>query len=181
MSQNRLDGLDEIQKKTRCKVININVTNLHQYVKKGFPLHPGYKYLSNVHKADYLRCYLMHHYGGGYSDIKRALKSWVECFNIINNNKDIWMIGLGGEFGMAYPKEYNKEQRAHLKKHQSKMVGIGYFICRPYTPFTTEWYNNLHKRLDDYLPILKKHPAIYSRESYDRPPENGVRMKKMNV
>lgn len=58
------------------------------------------------------------------------------------------------------------------------MVGVGYMICRPNTPFTTEWFKKLTKFMDRYYPILKKHPAIFTREAYDRPPEKWCRDEK---
>jgi hypothetical protein len=33
------------------------------------PLHPAYEYLSLVHRSDYLRCELLHQYGGLYCDV----------------------------------------------------------------------------------------------------------------
>ena len=48
----------------------MNRENLSSWIAEKSPLHPAYNYLSSVHKADYLRCYLMHHHGGAYSDIK---------------------------------------------------------------------------------------------------------------
>jgi hypothetical protein len=73
MSQNRLDGLHNLQTVSECEVILVTPQNLNQYILPDAPLHPGYKYLSETHKADYLRTYFMHFYGGGYSDIKKQL------------------------------------------------------------------------------------------------------------
>ena len=170
MTENRKDGIKTMKIKTRVDVRVITVDNLNDFILKDYPFHPSYKYLSRVHKSDYLRCYFMHHYGGGYSDIKRHNHSWEKYFDIINKNSDIWMIGLDNAFGIAYPEEYNSQQRQHLKSYHGKMVGVGFMICRPRTKYTTEWYNLLHKLLDDYSDKLKKHPAIFSREAYDRMP-----------
>lgn len=176
MTKNRLKGIKSMKEKLGVDISIITINNLNKYILKDFPLHPAYKYLSRIHKSDYLRCYFMHHYGGGYSDIKRHSGSWRKYFNIINNNPNIWKIGLGGfkppslAFDIAYPKEYNKKERKNLKMYHNKMVCVGFMICRQYTPYTYEWYNLLHKRLDNYLPKLKKNPAIFSRESFDRLP-----------
>ena len=51
-------------------------------------------------------------------------------------------------------------------------------ICRPRTPFTTDWYNGMLKMLDKYMPRLQEHPAVYSRESYDRPPAKWCKDEK---
>ena len=50
------------------KVMNPTVTPF--FILPEHPLHKGFEYLSAVHKSDYLRCYFMRFYGGGYSDIK---------------------------------------------------------------------------------------------------------------
>ena len=34
------------------------------------PFHPACPFLSETHKDDYPRVYLMHHFGGGYPDLK---------------------------------------------------------------------------------------------------------------
>ena len=128
MNQNRLDGIESMKKITEVNVTLINVQNLDKYILPNYPLHLGYKYLSRVQKSDYLRCYFMHHYGGGYADIKRQTGSWKKFFDQINNDKNIWMIGLGGfnppskAFGIAYPEEYNQKQRDRLTKYHNKMV-----------------------------------------------------------
>jgi mannosyltransferase OCH1-like enzyme len=74
MNENRINGLESIRKNSGVEVVLVNNDNLNSFVKEGHPIHEGFKYLSDVHKSDYLRCYLMHHYGGGYSDIKPC--SW---------------------------------------------------------------------------------------------------------
>tara|TARA_B100001057_G_scaffold69305_2_gene63089 strand:+ start:602 stop:1375 length:774 start_codon:yes stop_codon:yes gene_type:complete len=176
MTANRKEGIKIMKEKTGVEICVITIDNLNNFILKDNPLHPSYKYLSRVHKADYLRCYFMHHYGGGYADIKRQTDSWEKYFNIINDNPNIWKIGLGGfnpssnAFGIAYPEEYNSIQRKKLQNYHSKMVGVGFMICRPRTPYTTEWYNLLHQRLDNYSTELKKHPAVFSREAFDREP-----------
>ena len=183
MTANRQEGIKTMKEKTGVDICVISTNNLNDFIIKDYPLHPSYKNLSRVHKADYLRCYFMHHYGGGYADIKRQIGSWEKYFNIINDNPDIWKIGLGNEpdrraFNIAYPEEYNNLQREKLRNYSSKMVGISFMICRPRTPYTTEWYNLLHQRLDNYSSELEKHPAVFSRESFDRLPSKYYRDEK---
>ena len=60
-------------------------TNLHEYNIPESPMHPAVcsKTLSAIHKADYLRVYFMHHYGGGYHDVKphSASNNWTAVFS----------------------------------------------------------------------------------------------------
>ena len=76
----------------KCNIIFINKDNLKNYILKEHPLHKGFKYLSSIHQADYMRCYLMHHYGGGYTDIK-PLKESGKGVEILNENPNVWAVG----------------------------------------------------------------------------------------
>ena len=44
------------------------------------PFHPATQFISECHMSDYLRVYLMNHFGGGYADIKFTYKSLVRAF-----------------------------------------------------------------------------------------------------
>ena len=181
LTQNRIRGIKQIREKTKCNVTLINYKdNLKKFILKDYPLHKGYKYLSAVHKADYLRCYMMHHYGGGYSDIKAAKQSWIPAFETIEKDKNIWALGCSNkECGFQfkthrgpYPEEeYNNTLNKRLNKNHNKLIGVGYFIYRPRTKITYEWYNNLNKRMDFYYNKLKKNPAKFPRESADGTPK----------
>jgi hypothetical protein len=98
----------------------------------------------------------MHFYGGGYADIKKysSDNNWKECFEIINSNNDIFLIGQQEILGGSAIKEFNNTEILN------KVVANGYFICRPNTEFTKEWYNRVQKQMDLRYNDLKTHPAI---------------------
>ena len=79
MSSDRRNALSSLSN-TGLEVIFVNQDNLSNWILKNAPLHTSYEYLSSVHKADYLRCYFMHHYGGAYSDVKVIEDSWLPSF-----------------------------------------------------------------------------------------------------
>jgi len=62
MTENRIRNLKTLNN-TGFDVVLITQDNLNSYLLNGYPLHKGYKYLSETHKADYLRCYFMNFYG----------------------------------------------------------------------------------------------------------------------
>ena len=93
MSEDRYNALSSI-KNSCLEVIFVNRENLSSWVVENSPLHPAYNYLSSVHKADYLRCYLMHHHGGGYTDIKVIENSWLLPFEQLE--KSNCLINGGG-------------------------------------------------------------------------------------
>ena len=116
------------------------------------PFHPAYQYLSYTQRSDYLRCYFLHFYGGGYADIKEYSKdnNWKECFDIMDANKDIWVIGQHEILGGSAYREYNTiEGIEHL-------VANGYFIMRPQTEFTQRWFDWCTGKMDVAYEPLKK-------------------------
>ena len=157
MSENRKKGVESLQKISQVTVKLITPENLEQFVLKDFPLHPAYEYLSLVHKSDYLRCYFMHHYGGGYSDIKPCSSSWIDAFKILNESEKL-VLGYS-EIGHRTVAQMEGKLGKDLRRYFLSVLGNCAYICRPYTCFTLEWYTELHKRLDTFLPELKKNPG----------------------
>ena len=132
------------------------------------PLHEGFKYLSCNHKSDYLRCYFMHHFGGGYSDIKHIdpQNNWSLCFDILDAFPQIEVIGQPEIIGGTPVAEFNNPLTV------TKLLANCYFMCRPHSEFTTCWYNRMLNRMDEYLPALEKHPStdVFGRnEGYPLP------------
>ncbi len=150
--------------------ILITKKNLYNYILPNYPLHPSYEYLSTIHKSDYLRCYLMYHYGGGYSDVKVTTIDWDYSFDKMEENKNIWMMGVKTTYPhtFSHTEEWDKKMKNSISMHIDKLFCMGFFICRPKTPMVTEWYNEVNKRLDTYLPALIKNPAKYTRECFDK-------------
>ncbi len=157
MSDNRLKSIGILKSKLNVRFELITPDNLDSFIIEGFPLHKAFPYLSAVHKSDYLRCYFMHHYGGGYTDLKPARFSWASLFKKINSC-DKWMLGYGeiGKKGTAnVPGLLGKD----LKKYWYVLLGNCSYICKPGSPFTSEWYAELHRRLDAYFDDLKNNPG----------------------
>ena len=120
------------------------------------PLHAAYPYLSETHKADYLRTYFMHHYGGGYADIKHqgqgAQEGWSTAFQLLESDPAVWAVG--------YP-ESCPDHIAHpaYRAHWQDLIGNCAYVIRPNTPFTKEWYSQMLAFLDSVLPALQQNPA----------------------
>lgn len=164
----------------KCLITADTVT---QYVLAEYPLHPAYPLLSTIHKSDYLRCYLLHHYGGGYSDLKYTTIDWDNAFDTMNSS-DICLMGVkttAGHTGAGI-EEWDYDLHAKIYKTIDKLICMGWFISRPRTPITLEWYTQLHQKLDTYMTRLLASPSIYTRECYhpgrghalDRPDWEGV-------
>jgi hypothetical protein len=115
------------------------------------PFHPAFEFLSETHKADYLRMYFMHYYGGGYADIKKQTSSWSESYNKLINTH---LIGIGYQ-------EMDKSGIAYLPvaEYWQSLIGNCSYIFKPNTYFTRKWLNDVHLLLDTKFEELKKNPS----------------------
>lgn len=157
ISENRKIGIKSIREKSEVEVILVTPVNLSSYILESFPLHPAYQYLSLIQKSDYLRCYFMLHYGGGYVDIKICLTSWKKIFENLNNS-DKWCIGKREKFmGGVSNIEGNIGQ--DCKIYHNNLISNGGYIYKPNSPIAQEWMDEIYKRLDFYMPELQKNPG----------------------
>lgn len=153
MSKTRRECLEQMQKVKDLEICLITPHNLDSYILKENPLHKGFYYLNPTHKSDYLRCYFMNFYGCGYSDIKIMNENYSKGFKILYKSDD-YALGYKevGKGGIAYVKE---PLYTELCDNWEKIIGCGSFICKPNTPFTNQWYNELINKMDEKLAILK--------------------------
>lgn len=136
----------------------ITPDNINNYVSAHNPLHPAYEYLSMVHRSDYLRCYFMHHHGGGYIDIKEIDTSWSKAFNKLNALQDKWIIGYPELAPSMIPHQDGKFGR-DLKKNYFRIIGNAGFIFKPKSPFSKEWLTLVEEILSKNFDLLKKNPG----------------------
>ena len=169
MSQTRKNCFEQLKNTIGkdIELILITPNNINEWLVE--PLHPGFEYLSLVHKADYLRTYLLHFHGGGYTDIKKLRKSWSGAFDVIQNDENIWIVGYK-EISPGYSCvpfiQYDSEiheypdidKRIHKSPGFDYLVGNCQYIIRPNTDFTKEWYNNMIRLMNKKYEELKKNP-----------------------
>jgi hypothetical protein len=151
MSENRKRCLEKLKQDTECRIVLVTPENLDSYILPEHPLHEAYPYLSETHKADYLRTYFMHFYGGGYSDIKEPGGSWKKAFDDMRNS-DAYINGYreSGPGDIAFPE---------VAEHYNSLVGNGAYIVKPNTSFTHAWYSSMLDVLDKKIEELKRNPA----------------------
>lgn len=160
MSKERKECLKQMKVASNVNVKFLHSNEIVSYMIPSFPFHPAYQYLSETHKADYLRMYFMHFYGGGYSDIKKQKCDWNSSFDKMMQS-DLYGIGYPevDEWGVA-----NK----NVMKHWNVLIGNGCYIIRPNTPFTQKWYHQVHELLDQKLEYLKQHPASFPQDCKEK-------------
>eukprot|EP00747_Dinoflagellata_sp_TGD_P028273 gnl/TRDRNA2_/TRDRNA2_133154_c0_seq1.p1 gnl/TRDRNA2_/TRDRNA2_133154_c0~~gnl/TRDRNA2_/TRDRNA2_133154_c0_seq1.p1 ORF type:complete len:334 (-),score=46.89 gnl/TRDRNA2_/TRDRNA2_133154_c0_seq1:187-1188(-) len=135
--------LQTVRKNSGLEVILVTPDNLAEYVPDP---HPGYKFLHLAHRADYLRCYLLHNYGGIYLDCDTiVLKSLEGLFDAL---EDFDAVGYDGS-------------------PWGEFIGIsdmGPF--KPGTELTNLWFAALHGKLEMKMPETesKKTDVFYWQE-----------------
>lgn len=147
------------------EVTLITANNLSSFILPSAPLHQGFPYLSETHKADYLRTYFMHFYGGGYTDIKNVTQSWISAWEELNNDSSKYVNGYreGGPGKVAIVP--NSRVNRIIHKEWYYLIGNGNYIVKPRTPFTYDWYNQMIKVMDKKLPLLRRYPARHPQEA----------------
>jgi len=159
LSENRLKALWSIFNNTGRPVAFVTQETLNEWVVQGSPMHPAYPYLSSTHKSDYLRCYLMHHFGGGYSDIKQTTARWEPFFAQLEQSEDSLALGYT-ELPHGIPHVHGEFGDQIRAAHQ-ELIGLCSFIFKPKTQLTTKWYEQLHDLLDQKFELLKDNPGKF--------------------
>lgn len=156
MSEDRAKCLDLIQQKSGVSVELVTGANLAKWIKPGFPLHETYEHLSLTHKADYLRAYLMHHYGGGYSDIKPNGFNWNSYFDLLDQHPDKLFIGY-----REPDPAFIVTDDDNIRNNFYNLCGVCHFIFRSNTNFTQTWIDRIHNILEHKKDLLTKYPGSY--------------------
>ncbi len=160
LSVNRVQCLEKIKDVSECELKLINSNNLKDYIIPSFPLHPAYQYLSETHKADYLRLYFMHFYGGGFTDIKSPNKSWINSFDKLFYEKN--------KIATGYPEIDGGVANPNVSKYWNELIGNCCYIFRPNTEFTQKWYNKVNELLDTKLAELIKNPSRFPQDCKEK-------------
>lgn len=177
ISDIRMKSLQSFSK-SGLEVCLVTSDNLLEYINKE-DLHPAYYNLNLAHRADYLRAYFMHHFGGAYCDIKRIDHSWLDVFEELESDDNLLAAGYPeiGRWGVgncyasstllnenSFKKKYSYFKWRFLQLNYTKLIGNGAFIFKPKTVITQEWWNELNKRLDKLTIKLIAHPAKLHKE-----------------
>lgn len=156
----------------------ISSENLNDYIHPS-NIHPAYKYLNLAHRADYLRCYFMHHFGGAYSDLKAISHSWVPAIETMNSCPSCLALGYTEISRHAVANLYQNSVQLKnpiwrqrydyirwrwLQINYRRVIGNGAFVFKPNTELTNRWWSDLNCRLDFLLKYLEDCPATEPKE-----------------
>lgn len=173
MSAQRMQALLSIQFNTGCPVVCLTAANLGEWQHPDQPFHPAFDFLSATHKADYLRCYLMHHYGGGYTDIKHTQRPWRPFFERLQSHPG--QDGLGyTEIGPNGVAPVPPPMGDALRANYLKLIGLCAFVFRRQSPFTYQWFSQTQHLLDAKLDALRANPARHPQDQMNAPFTDGT-------
>lgn len=165
LSPNRQRNLEIIERRIGLPVDFVTPQTLNRWIVPGHPLHPAYEHLSLIHRSDYLRGYLMHHYGGAYIDVKEPLESWRPAYEQMNVDPDAWVTSYRSSQANWIGKLRGRVGRDILVRYRL-MFGKSGFMMRSHTPLTTAWMSEMHAILDERAEDLARHPGgIYGDSS----------------
>jgi hypothetical protein len=156
----RFNAIVNLIESIKVPVILLTWDNYKSFDIPSYPMDPGFEYLSGNHKSDYLRAYMLYHYGGGYHDIKYRELSWEnEWDKFLDPN--IWMIGRrelkSDNIGFSNGDEW-------VQQEYRKLVTMGWVISRPKTEYIKVLLENITKKLKEKSDALQNNPAIQSRQ-----------------
>ena len=185
ITPNRMGAFNSMVYNIQSPVCLLTFDNFRRLIKPDFQVHRAFPFLSGVHKSDYARCYMLHHYGGGYHDIKYRDESWAECWEKDNWLEDdsIWMYGRREKDAEAigYPPGMQ-----HIQSEYEKMITMGWIICKPYTPFTHDLMQQIHDKLDSVYDQLRIYPGLkssgyYADKPFDPVPEESYPLRWLEL
>ncbi|MGW9631489.1 hypothetical protein ACWGST_12360 [Agromyces sp. NPDC055520] len=145
-----LEQMREINPLTPVELITPD--RLASFVVSTHPLPSAYDDLSLVHRADYLRAYFLHHYGGGYSDLKRLRSPWRPALDRLRAS-DEWLLG-NRLTHPAWAGQAPGRLGTHLRRYYRQIASESTLITKSHSPLTCEWLREVERRLEYYAPAL---------------------------
>ena len=109
----------------------------------------------------------MHHYGGGYTDIKVTTASWVKHFIELMSSEHL-LCGYQEKSFLDTARGRGIIKDIWLAINYRYLVGNGAYICKPNTVFTQTWMNKVNSILDIKLELLARFPAHDPRDFFHK-------------
>lgn len=158
MGDSRRESLQRIiEDNPEFEVIVVTADNYRDFEVPEHPLHPAYEKLSYVHRSDYLRSYLMYHYGGVYTDIKMLSKPWAGVVSALNQTY-LWAAGPG-EISSRNVSPASGKLGLQQRIHWRSILWQSAFAFKPGTPLAKEWLEEVERRLDYFSRLLFAHES----------------------
>lgn len=161
MSGNRLLSFSYLTQNIGVPVCLITPENINLFIKKEHPLPVAYPHLSIVHRSDYIRAYLLHHYGGGWHDIKATEVSYADVWHQFQDDA-IWIIGKA-ETKKGAAKVYDIDGR-YMPDNYEKLIAVPSWVGRANTPLSEQLLSGIEQLINNYAKILSCYPSKHPRD-----------------
>lgn len=161
MEGNRKLSFETLRNNIGVPVFLVRPENWRALELKVAPFHPALKYLSVVHQSDYIRIYLMHHYGGAWHDVKATEVNISACWDTFKNPQ-IFMVGKP-EVANGPAAVFNEEGK-WMPDYYRELISVTSWIAKKQTPLSKNLFDAVNTLLDHHFETLKKHPARHPRE-----------------
>jgi hypothetical protein len=103
----------------------------------------------------------MHHYGGGWADIKHTSADWRPFFDKLKKSNALALGYTELPDGIPHISGANGDE---LRANYRKNIGLCAFIFKKTSQITVQWYSALIKILDDKFEQLSRHPASHPQD-----------------
>jgi hypothetical protein len=171
MSENRQAALLSLIRNSGSANAHVTKETLQYWFHPSFPAHPAFRFLSAVHQCDYLRCYLLHVYGGGYADVKPTVTNWRPFFSQLQRSSHF---GIGyTEVGPEGVARVGGDLEMDMQKNYQRLIGLCAMIFKPQTDFTKSWFESVHDMLDANEQALAAYPARHPQDHIGAKFSNG--------
>jgi hypothetical protein len=98
----------------------------------------------------------MHHYGGGWADIKHTSADWRPYFAKLRSSDALALGYQEIPDGIPHIKGPLGDE---LRENHKENIGLCAFILKRYSVITHEWAQTLNSKLDSLLNPLRENPA----------------------
>jgi len=156
MNENRSRSFELMKSNLGVPLCLVTKENINEFLLPEYPLHPAFQFLSDVHKSDYMRIYLLHHYGGGWHDIKPTQVNFSRVWDEFSD-PDVYFVGRPEIKGG--PAKVFDEEGKWMPDYWTDLVGCGWWVGRPNTPLSTGMFYKINELLDENYEALKRYPA----------------------
>jgi len=176
MPRIRQDILHEIRE-SGLDVILITDDDVSDWVLPHAPLQPAFWLLTPIQRSDYFRAYLMHHYGGAYSDIKRPEGSWLPGLQLLADDPNLWAVGYSAARWQVttcgieplpryQPWRLRWYRYRWLQLNHNKILGGSGFAFKPGTELTRLWLEGVQERVRIKTAALEANPGRWAKERF---------------
>lgn len=136
------------------------------------PIHPLIfhepQVLSSNHIVDYLRGYIMNHYGGGYLDVKPIYRNWSRYFDLFDSDPNVWFLAprQRGMWDPGCDEEYlaaagmKMANCFRVRENWAYLGSDACWIARPYTPLSIEFQKLINDMLNRKWKEILKYPVL---------------------